>query len=465
MKKCLYAFLAALLVWAGGICPAMSASLPDFREQAKKDGPAVVNITAERKQPEQPEGMPGFRNPAPFDNFFNMFPPFFRNPAPRSNTARGSGFLISEDGLIVTNNHVIENADDVKVALPDASTPYTAEVIGTDPETDLALLKIKTDKRLPFLSFGDSDALEVGEWVIAIGNPFGLERSITAGILSAKGRDIQSGPFDSFLQTDASINPGNSGGPLLNQAGEVIGINTAIIPAGQGIGFAIPSNMAKNVIEQLKADKTVHRGWLGVQIQAIDENTAKALGRKDTSGALIGMVFTDSPAARAGIQDGDIIVRIGNHTVESSADLLKTVAQLPPGEKTTVTVWRDGREKSMELSLGERSAAIAQTKERSRSSENASQLLGMQMRPISNEESKALGLAAPQGLLITSVDKNGKAAEAGIAPGDVILSANLIPVNTVGELRDVLKGDAEKKGAVTFRIMRRGEVSFKTLPL
>ena len=464
MKKYIRPIFLAAFILTLAAASAVAAPLPDFRELAKRDGPAVVNITAERKQLAQKNGPSIFRGAPPLDDFFNMLPPFFHEPDPRGNTARGSGFLISDDGFIVTNNHVIENSDEVKVTLPDTTAQYTAEVIGTDPETDLALLKIETDKRLPYLTFGDSDALEVGEWVIAIGNPFGLERSMTAGILSAKGRDIQSGPFDSFLQTDASINPGNSGGPLLNQAGEVVGINTAIIPAGQGIGFAIPSNMAKTVIEQLKTDKKVHRGWLGVQIQPVDEATAKALGRSETTGALIGEVFPDEPAAKAGIRAGDIIIRIGGKEIKDSSDLLRTVAQIAPGEKTTVTVWRDGKEKTVSLVLGERASANAAANTPSAQG-NGKLVLGLRLRGVKPEEAKALGLSKTEGLLVTGVERGKPAAEAGIVSGDVILSANLVPVNSTADLQKVIKEDAEKKGAIMLRIFRRGQVFFRTLTI
>ena len=275
---------------------------------------------------------------------------------------------------------------------------------------------------------------------------------MTAGILSAKGRDIQSGPFDSFLQTDASINPGNSGGPLLNQAGEVIGINTAIIPSGQGIGFAIPSNMAKNVIEQLKTDKKVHRGWLGVQIQPVDEATAKALGRSGTSGALIGL------------KAGDIIVRINDKNIKDTSDLLRTVAQIAPGEKANVTVWRDGKEKVVGLVLGERGNANA-TMDRPGSQGQGKMLLGLQLRAVGSDDAKALGMSKAEGLLITGVERGKPAAEAGLVSGDVILSANLVPVNSVADLQKVIKEDAEKKGAVMLRVFRRGQVFFRTLTL
>lgn len=455
-------FLAACFVLLM-IASAFASPLPDFRELAKRDGPAVVNITAERKQPAQKNGPSIFRGAPPFDDFFNMFP-FFPEPNPRGNTARGSGFLISNDGFIVTNNHVIENADEVKVTLPDTKTQYTAEVIGTDRDTDLALLKIKADKNLPYLEFGDSDALEVGEWVIAIGNPFGLERSMTAGILSAKGRDIQSGPFDSFLQTDASINPGNSGGPLLNQAGEVIGINTAIIPSGQGIGFAIPSNMAKTVIEQLKIDKKVHRGWLGVQIQPMDEATAKALGRSGTEGALVGEVFPNEPADKAGVKPGDIIIRINNRNIKDTSDLLRTVAQIAPGEKASVTVWRNGKEKTLSLVLGERGnpGAVA---DKTGTSGQGAMLLGLQLRSVSPDEARALGMPKPEGLLVTGIERGKPAAEAGLISGDVILSANLVPVNSIADLQKIIKEDAQKKGAVMLRVFRRGQIFFKTLTI
>ena len=320
----------------------------DFRELVKNAIPAVVNVSTERTEQMRSMANPFdmFRGHPDLDRFFEPFDDFYNNRSPRTRktSSLGSGFIISADGYIVTNNHVVDGADSVYVNLEGTrgkEHSLMAEVIGTDEESDLALLKVKAPDALPFVSFGDSDALEVGEWLLAIGNPFGLGHTVTAGILSAKGRNIQSGPFDNFLQTDASINPGNSGGPLINKDGQVIGINTAIIASGQGIGFAIPSNMASRIIEQLKANKRVSRGWIGVSIQDMDANTAKALGLKDERGALVGGVMPGQPADNAGMRAGDVIVKVGNVDITDTAQLLRTIADIAPGTKTPVVIMRD----------------------------------------------------------------------------------------------------------------------------
>ena len=292
IKKCLAAMLAVTFLAASQL--AQAANLPDFSELAAKSGPAVVNIGTERKASgNSQDDLMGemFRNMPPgFDKFFDQFGGKRGGKRPQmKQKSLGSGFIVSADGYIVTNNHVVADADVIRVTLDQSngkSEAITAKLVGADEETDLALLKIETKKTLPYLAFGNSDELRIGEWLLAIGNPFGLDHSVTAGILSAKNRNIHAGPFDNFLQTDASINPGNSGGPLLNMAGQVIGINTAIIASGQGIGFAIPSNMAAKIIDQIKSGKKISRGWIGVGIQDVEENTAKALGLKDARARL-----------------------------------------------------------------------------------------------------------------------------------------------------------------------------------
>ena len=309
IKKCLAAMLAVTFLAASQL--AQAANLPDFSELAAKSGPAVVNIGTERKASgNSQDDLMGemFRNMPPgFDKFFDQFGGKRGGKRPQmKQKSLGSGFIVSADGYIVTNNHVVADADVIRVTLDQSngkSEAITAKLVGADEETDLALLKIETKKTLPYLAFGNSDELRIGEWLLAIGNPFGLDHSVTAGILSAKNRNIHAGPFDNFLQTDASINPGNSGGPLLNMAGQVIGINTAIIASGQGIGFAIPSNMAAKIIDQIKSGKKISRGWIGVGIQDVEENTAKALGLKDAKGALVGSVMEGEPAAKAGMKE------------------------------------------------------------------------------------------------------------------------------------------------------------------
>ncbi|WCB45019.1 DegQ family serine endoprotease [Nitratidesulfovibrio vulgaris] len=456
---------------------AQAANLPDFRELAKNAGAAVVNISTEKtvQAPENPFGdmLRNAPQGTPFDRFFEQFERFHGKMRPQKQRSLGSGFIISADGYIVTNNHVIADADVIHVNIENEtgkSASYDAKVIGTDEETDLALLKIDAKRQLPVLRFGDSDSLEVGEWLMAIGNPFGLDHSVTAGILSAKGRDIRSGPFDNFLQTDASINPGNSGGPLINMKGEVIGINTAIVASGQGIGFAIPSNMAARIIDQLKSDKKVRRGWIGVTIQDVDENTARALGLGEPRGALVGSVMPGEPADKAGIKAGDILLKVEGEDIADSGRLLRRVAALKPGETAKITLWRNGQTKTVNLTLGERTAEhlAAQggtPRQTPESKQQASSSLGLTVRPPNAEEARALKLDRPQGLLVIAVEEGRPAADADIRAGDVVLSANLHPVNSTADLAKVVQEDAKRRGAVMLQIQRRGQTFFRTIPI
>ncbi len=476
MKKCLAALLA--VAFLGAAQSGSAANLPDFSELAAKCGPAVVNIGTERKASAGgAEEFFGemFRNMPPgFEKFFEQFgdnrgrkTPGNKRPQ-RKQKSLGSGFLVSADGYIVTNNHVVAEADVIHVTLDERdgkSRNFKATLIGSDEETDLALLKVETKNPLPFLVFGNSDALKVGEWLLAIGNPFGLDHTVTAGILSAKGRNIRSGPFDNFLQTDASINPGNSGGPLLNMEGQVVGINTAIIASGQGIGFAIPSNMAAKIIDQIKNGKKVSRGWIGVTIQDVDENSAKALGLKDASGALVGSVMENEPAARAGIKDGDVILAVDKKDIEDSAALLRAIADKAPGSSAVLTIWRDGKTQDITVTLGERKSSQAMGKEGSSQKQQDESLLGLSVRPLKKAERGELKIAKDEGLLIVSVEPDKAAAEADLQPGDIILKANQIPVNSAADLSKIVKEVGMKRGAVMLQIQRRGEVYFRAVPL
>ncbi|WP_461211067.1 DegQ family serine endoprotease [Desulfocurvus sp. DL9XJH121] len=473
MRKHLRYTLATLLVLAWSAA-AMAASLPEFTDLAAKAGDAVVNINTVKlvKQSDQMREFFKFRQRGtPFDKFFDQFDELFKNrpdAKPRKERSLGSGFIISKDGYVVTNNHVIEGADEIKVKLQDTDESLDAEIVGRDPETDLALLKISADRDFPTLSFGDSDKAKVGQWVMAIGNPFGLDHSVTAGIISAKGRIIGSGPFDDFIQTDASINPGNSGGPLLNMDGEVIGINTAIIASGQGIGFAVPSSMAKRVIAQLQEHKKVSRGWLGVTIQGVDENTAKALGLDKAYGALIASVIPDEPADKAGVKPGDVIIKIDGQEVKDSNDLLRRIAAYTPGSKLRFTVWRNGSSKRLTATLGERDTerlAKSGKAPGGPQQQDSDSFLGMTVRPVNEEEAAALGLDKAQGLLVVEVDANTPAQESEIRPGDVILQANQRPVSSVGDLEKIIKGDAKDKGVLLLLIQRQGQTVFRTVPL
>lgn len=447
------------------------ARLPEFTELAEKSAPAVVNISSVRvvsgENPMRQFFSPFQRRGGPFDDFFEQFERFFGDQAPtRRSQSLGSGFIISADGYIVTNNHVIRDATEITVNLLDSDNSYTAEVVGRDAETDLALLKIEADRPLPVLEFGDSDRAQVGQWVVAIGNPFGLAHTVTAGIVSAKGRIIGSGPYDDFIQTDASINPGNSGGPLLDMQGRVIGINTAIVASGQGIGFAIPSNMARGIIAQLQENKTVQRGWLGVTIQDLDDNSARALGLTSTRGALIAEVIPGEPAEQAGLRSGDVVVSINGQTVVDSSSLLRVVAQQTPGDSVKVEVMRQGKKQSFAVTLGTRDTErLAQRGTPSPRAEDQETSLGISLRPIDEREARAMGMTRPQGLLVTAVEADSEAARADVRAGDIVMEANQQPVNSINDFQKVLREDAAEKGVIMLLIRRQAQTIFRTIPL
>ncbi|WP_152555175.1 DegQ family serine endoprotease [Desulfonatronum thiodismutans] len=447
------------------------ARLPEFTELAEKSAPAVVNISSVRvvsgENPMRQFFSPFQRRGGPFDDFFEQFERFFGEQAPtRRSQSLGSGFIISADGYIVTNNHVIRDATEITVNLLDNDNSYTAEVVGRDAETDLALLKIEADRPLPVLEFGDSEQAKVGQWVVAIGNPFGLAHTVTAGIVSAKGRIIGSGPYDDFIQTDASINPGNSGGPLLDMQGRVIGINTAIVASGQGIGFAIPSNMARGIIVQLQENKMVQRGWLGVTIQDLDDNSARALGLTSTRGALIAEVIPDEPAAKAGLRSGDVVISINGQAVVDSSSLLRVVAQQTPGESVKVDVMRQGKKQSITVVLGTRDPErLAQRDAPSPRAGDQETSLGISLRPIDDREARAMGMTRPQGLLVTAVEADSEAARADVRAGDIVMEANQQPVNSIDEFQRVLREDATEKGVIMLLIRRQAQTIFRTIPL
>lgn len=471
IKKCLAAMLAVTFLAASQL--AQAANLPDFSDLAAKSGPAVVNIGTERKASgSSQDDLMGemFRNMPPgFDKFFDQFGGKRGGKRPQNKQkSLGSGFIVSADGYIVTNNHVVADADIIRVTLDQStgkSEAVPAKLVGADEETDLALLKIETTKPLPFLSFGDSGELRVGEWLLAIGNPFGLDHTVTAGILSAKNRNIHAGPFDNFLQTDASINPGNSGGPLLNMAGQVIGINTAIIASGQGLGFAIPSNMASKIINQIKSGKKVTRGWIGVGIQDVEENTAKALGLKEAKGALVGSVMEGEPASKAGMKAGDIIVSVDGTAIEDAAALLRVIADKAPGSKAAIAVWRDGKTTDLTVTLGERKTSQSGEQNDKDPKQKSEGLLGISVRSLTDEERRDLKIEKNEGLIITDVNPDKPAAEADLRPGDVILKANLKPVHDAAELSKIVTEEGAARGAVMLQISRRGDVYFRTVSL
>lgn len=439
-----------------------SATLPDFATLAEKAGGAVVNISITKTvQGGQPFrfGPQGQNNP--LDEFFEQFFNDPRMPAPfrqqpREQSSLGSGFVISADGFIVTNNHVVEGAETISVKLRNGKE-YEAKVVGTDPETDLALVKIEA-KDLTVLEFADSDKVRVGQWAMAIGNPFGLSNTVTAGIISATGRVIGAGPFDYFLQTDASINPGNSGGPLLDVEGKVVGINTAIIPSGQGLGFAIPSNMAQKVLAQLKNGDTVHRGWLGIQMQDVNDDMASALGLKEAKGVLVADVFSGNPADKAGIRPGDVIVSIDGNDIADMHALARFIAGMLPGDKVKVGLLRKGKSETVTVTLEERAENVAkvQTDQPEAKVEPATKM-GVFLRPLKSAEAERLGLDTARGLLVTNVQPDSAAAAQGITRGDVILEVNQTPVNSVDAFLKAVESSGNRPALL---LVRRGMRNF-----
>jgi len=437
--------------------------LPDFTLLAEKLDPAVVNIST--TQVIKGSGMGrgfGFRHPGPGgprlgpqqpDPFEEFFDRFFRG-GPQGDMKRrslGSGLVIGEEGLIITNHHVVKDAETITVIFYDESEAE-AKVIGKDPKTDLALIKVDVARKLPTAKLGDSDKLRMGDWVLAIGNPFGLKYTLTAGIVSAKGREIGAGPYDDFIQTDASINPGNSGGPLINMKGEVIGINSAIIAGGTGIGFAIPINIAKDLLPQLKEKGRVSRGWLGVYIQRVTPELAKSFGLDKPKGALVSEVTEGGPAAGTGLEHGDIITEFNGKPVDRFNDLPRLVAATPPGEKITLKVLRKGKEKTFKVKLGElpdEGATVAEGE--------SGEELGLQLQKITPELARTHELASDKGLIVTDLDPAGVAADAGIRRGDIIMEINQSPVYTISEFQK--KVGATKTGEMMLFLLKRRDGS------
>ncbi len=442
-------------VAAAGPAGEASRTPLSFADLAEKLKPCVVNISTTKTI----RGG-GFRSPfgqgTPFERYFgrdDFFERFFGDIPQREfkQKSLGSGFIISADGYIFTNNHVVEQADKILVKLSDGKE-YEAKVIGKDAKTDIALIKIKPSDSLPVAEIGDSDKLRVGDWVMAIGNPFGLEQTVTAGIVSAKGRVIGAGPYDNFIQTDASINPGNSGGPLFNMEGKVIGINTAIVAQGQGIGFAIPISMAKTILPDLKAKGKVTRGWLGISVQDITEDIAKNMKLKDRSGALISDVFKGDPADKAGLKSGDIITEINGKKVKDTHELLMMIAAFRVGETVKIKILRDGQEKEVSLAVAERKeqAEIAAAGE-------SGQAFGMVVQEITPEIAKHLGLSTKKGVIVVDVQEGSTADEVGIQPQDIILQVNKVKINGMKDYATEM-GKAGDKGILL--LVKRGKATF-----
>lgn len=426
--------------------------LPDFVTLAKKLKPVVVNISTTQVSS---AGGQGFGSPFGEEDPFNEFwRRFFGGPQPRGpqrQRSLGSGFIIDADGSILTNNHVVENAQKIVVKLSD-EREFEAKLVGADAKTDIAVVKIDARGTLPTALLGDSDRLEVGEWVMAIGNPFGLDSTVTSGIVSAKGRHIGAGPYDDFIQTDASINPGNSGGPLLNLRGEVVGINSAIFSrtgTNIGIGFAIPINLVKELLPQLKGKGKVTRGYLGVLIQKVTPEIAESLGLDKARGALVANVSKDGPAERAGVKVGDVIVEFDGKEIKDSNDLPLIVARTPVSKKVQLKVLRDKKSVTLNTSVGElkEEEVVAATEEKGE--------FGLTVQRVTPDIAESLGLDRAEGVVITTVEPGSPADEAGLRRGDIIVEVDR---KAVRNLEDYRKSMAEtKKGKGVLFLVRRGE--------
>ncbi len=433
-------------------------TVPSFVTLAKTIENSVVNVQVKGKAPEVRPGRRGEAPPFPFGPGPNPFggPRTPRGPMPRQGL--GSGFIVSEDGFILTNNHVVEAADEVRVKLSD-EREFKATIIGRDPKTDLALIKIEVpNTKLPAMTLGDSDRLEVGEWVLAVGNPFGLDHSVTAGIISAKGRVIGAGPYDEFLQTDAAINPGNSGGPLVNMKGEVVGINTAIVAQGQGVGFAIPINVAKTLLPQLRDRGMVSRGWLGVVIQRLTPELAKGFNIPEDKGALVADVMKGSPAEQGGLKRGDVVVEFNGQEIKEVTDLTRRVAAAPIGAEAKVTVLRDGKRVTVPIMLGEMPGETKQAK----AEEPASKPLGMSLQELTPELARQLEIEEEAGVVVIDVEQDSPAARAGIQEGDVIQEVNR---RRVAKVEDVESAISSAQGAQPVLVLVKREDGAFYLPI
>lgn len=481
MTKLIKGFFILFIILTIGSNQTRAAATPDsFADLAEKLLPTVVNISSTQKIenteifPEMPSFPPG----SPFEDFFEEFMDRHDGGIPSIPPASlGSGFVIdAEKGYIVTNGHVVKDADEVRVTLHD-DTILEAEVIGRDEKTDLAVIKITTDHDLKAAAFGDSSQMRVGDWVVAIGNPFGLGGTVTAGIVSAQQRDINAGPYDDFIQTDASINRGNSGGPMFNLKGEVIGINTAIFsPSGGsvGIGFAIPANLAQPIIDQLTKYGRTRRGWMGVRIQSVTDEIAESLGLDKSTGALIAAITPTGPSEKAGLKPGDIILNFDGREVHEMRELPRIVAETEIDSEINVTYWRDGKEHKTTIIIGELEKAEESgiINNETITSSNDTQTddvklneLGLTVKSLSPVDREKYGISeSTNGVLITKVTNNSEAAEKGLGAGEVILEVNQKPVTKISDLRAAISNAKKsKRHSVLLLVSRDDDVRFVAL--
>ncbi|WP_321397919.1 DegQ family serine endoprotease [Emcibacter sp.] len=478
VKKYLNSILVVAICVVAIPATVFAKGAPDsFADLSDKLLPSVVNIyTKQNVKVDRRGGLPQFPPGSPFEEFFKKFED--RNgegegedeedrPRTRQRMSLGSGFIISADGIVITNNHVIDQADEVSVRMHDGSE-YDAEVIGKDNKVDVAVLRIKADKPLPFVKFGDDGKSRVGDWILAIGNPYGLGGSVTAGIISARNRDINSGPYDDYIQTDASINRGNSGGPMFNMDGEVIGINTAIYsPSGGniGIGFAVPSNQAKHVIDQLIEYGHTRRGWLGVSIQAVTKDIAESLGMDREYGALVSSVNKDSPADKGGVESGDIIIEFDDQEVTEMRELPRIVANTKIGKSVDVVVLRKGKKKNLKITIAEleedEEKVVPATADEDEADVPSEKVIGLTLEELTDKTREALDLDEEfKGVLIAGVERYSPAQERGLRRGDVIVEVTQEEVSTVEEVMDRIKELKDKgRKSVLLKVYRRGDYS------
>ena len=454
---------------SGGLKPVSPVS--GFADLAEKFAPAVVNVsTTNVVKGNMNMPFSGFKG-NPFEDFFgdDFFKKFFDdNQREFKRKSLGSGFIINKDGYILTNNHVVEDATEIIVTFSEGKKEYEAEVIGRDEKLDLALIKINAKNHLPVVNLGDSDKLRIGDWVVAIGNPFGLGGTVTAGIVSQKGRFIGAGPYDDFIQTDASINPGNSGGPLFNLEGEVVGINTAIIARGQGIGFAIPINAVKEILLQLKDNGSITRGWIGVSIQELTPELSSHFKLKDGAGVLISAVTPGEPAEKAGIKAGDIIVEFDGTPITELNELPRAVAVTPPGKISKVKVLRDGHMKTLSVKVGERledgqlSSSDKDKTEDGSKAEVTDKELGITVKSITPSIIEQFGLETQvKGVLISEVTEGSAAFMAGLRSGDIIKEINRKKVKSPGEFSEEI--DRANRENILFLISRGESIFYVTI--
>jgi serine protease Do len=467
------ALIASLFVYLLASAPAAAAqdaasvlrSLQDaFVQVAQTVKPAVVNIaTTQKPRPsERRRGQvpPSFQGP--FREFFGdeFFERFFGDQPQRERHSLGSGVIVDKRGFILTNNHVIERADEIEVRLSD-KRKLKATVVGRDPKTDLAVIKVDTTGDLPVAKLGDSGTIRIAEWVMAIGNPFGLDQTVTVGVVSAVGRaDVGITTYEDFIQTDASINPGNSGGPLVNMAGEVVGINTAIVATGQGIGFAIPINMAREVTDRLIAQGKVVRGWLGIGIQELTEELATQFGVKAEDGVLVGNVMKDSPAEKAGMKSGDIIQEFKNTKITNVRQLQREVAQSPVSAPATVKILREKQPMTLTVVLGEQPSETAAAP--SEAPAETAERFGFGVQDLTPELAERLKIPADQGVIVSGVEDGGPAARGGIRVGDVIAEVNREAVRSVADFTRVL-GQMRRGSNLLLLVRRDGSTRFVVL--